>query len=61
MAKNNERKEIRIKGVPCNVHQQIKKIEKYEGMEMSTFLRPKLREIANKYPDNIKNYQQNSE
>lgn len=52
---NNERKEIRIKGVPCVIHQQIKNIAKYEGMEISTFLRPKLRDIANSYPDDIKN------
>lgn len=52
---NNERKEIRIQGVPPTVHSQIKNIAKWKGMDMSTFLRPEMRDIAAKYPEHIKN------
>lgn len=61
MSENNKRKEIRIQGVPPTVHQQIKNIANWKGMDMSTFLRPELRDIAAKYPDHIKNQQPDQE
>lgn len=46
--------ELRIQGVSKKTHDEINNIAKNLGVSISTFLRPKLTEIAASFPDKMK-------
>jgi hypothetical protein len=46
--------EIRVKGVSVKTHNELQNIAENNGVSLSNFLRPKLTEIANGYPDHMK-------
>lgn len=45
---------IKITNVNPTVHEQLSNIAKNQGVDRSDFLKPHLREILSKYPDNMK-------
>lgn len=49
-----DKPEVRIKGVSENTHQQICNISDHLGVTISQFLRPKLREIIDSYPEHMR-------
>jgi len=51
---NYNERELRITGVPANKAQEIKNIAANLGVKMSDFLKPKIAEIANSYPEHMK-------
>jgi len=48
--KSDQGKEIRIPGVPPSLYEEIRNISTHMGVTMPQLLRPKLREIADSYP-----------
>ncbi len=46
--------EIRINGVSPDLHIQLINIAKHLGIPFSSWIKPKLREIADSYPDDMK-------
>lgn len=49
-----KKREIRVTGVPDKISDQLKAIAHNSGITLSQLLRPKLREIADEYPENMK-------
>jgi hypothetical protein len=47
-------KEIRIKNVPANIHEQLINIAANTGTNLSQILKPELAKICDKYPENMK-------
>jgi hypothetical protein len=54
MAKATERSEIRLKGVSNQLKHDLTNISKNTGLTLSGFVKSKLREIAESYPDRMK-------
>lgn len=54
MSSKNYVEEIRIRNVHKKLHSDLTNIAKHEGPPLSQFLRGKLREIADSYPDHYK-------
>lgn len=52
--KQTRNPELRIQGVSATTHDQLKNIAKNSGVTISAFLRPKLKDILNSYPDRMK-------
>ncbi len=50
----NDREEVRITGVPTNVKKELDNIADNLGTTVSALLKPKLREIADSYSQNLK-------
>lgn len=50
----NEKSEIRLRGVSHQVSMDIKNISANLGISVTNLLKPKLREIADSYPPNLK-------
>jgi hypothetical protein len=48
------RVEIPITNVNPKVKQELKNIARYEGITVSQLLRPELRQLANKYPEHVR-------
>jgi DNA-binding transcriptional regulator WhiA len=46
--------EVRVKGVSKQIHDELQSIAKNHGVTISQFLRPKLREIINAYPESMR-------
>lgn len=46
--------EVRIKGVPKDVHDDLKNIAANIGISISNMLRPKLREIRDSYSEKMR-------
>jgi hypothetical protein len=53
MAKRNHR-EIRIRGVSGQIVEDLDNVSKNLGVTLSDLLKPKLAEIVNSYPANLK-------
>jgi len=51
---SDDRKEIRINGIPKPLHQDLFNIAKNVGVDMSSLIKPVLRELADRYPDKYK-------
>lgn len=51
---DGERKEIRINGVPSLLHQELSNIAKNVGVDLSSLIKPTLRELADKYSEKYK-------
>ena len=49
-----ERRKLNISRVPRNTRDQIKLIANNSNMNMSEFMRPKIREIINSFPEHLK-------
>jgi hypothetical protein len=46
--------QIKITNVPASLKQELKNIADHMGVELGSFLKPKLRDIANSYPEHMK-------
>jgi hypothetical protein len=51
---NSDQTYIKIKGVPKNIKEDLTNISKNLGISLTSMLKPKLREIANSYPPELK-------
>lgn len=51
---NDNRSEIRLEGVPSKTKNELKNIAKNLGVTLNGFLKPKLKEIADSYPEELK-------
>jgi hypothetical protein len=54
MEKKQALKPLRIEGVHDDLHEELKNIASHCGVTISNFMRPKLRDISNSYPDHMK-------
>lgn len=50
----NEQTFIMIKGVPNKLKSELKNISKNSGLTLAALLKPKLREIVESYPEQMK-------
>jgi hypothetical protein len=53
-ADKNKHYEIRIKVVSKTLHDELISIAKHHSVCVSSFLKPKIREIVDSYPDRIR-------
>ncbi len=53
-SKKSKKTEIRVRGVSPKLHDEIGNIAENLGITVNDFLKPALREIAEKYPDKMK-------
>jgi len=51
---NRDHREIRIRGVGKQIRTDLENIAENLGTDISALIKPKLWEIANSYPDNMK-------
>lgn len=56
---NDDRPEIRIRGVGKPVHEDLINISKNVGVNLSDLLKPHLQKIADSYPDKYKRPREN--
>lgn len=50
----DELPEIRVRGVSPQLHDDLINISRNEGRSLSDILKPKLREVADSYPERMK-------